>query len=316
MARVKGDPRSNIVDALRLWFYLEFVCKDAGIKRTGYQLERYFEPEKITLSPAGIRQRSGKWDRLATLKTFPSEITIQLIERRQPGARYYLEMPLWESFQPKQKSNKEWVQFYQRLRPAIRDAALSLTTADDYAVRIKHIRSKALDAILFEGDVDALICSIALFKHAKASQAGAYACRLIEWKINALLFGVLNCKPFYEHKLIIYKVFKQVVIGKDDGDFCFPSIWDYSDEDFYLKYQIQHDIFLMAEDIGLIRSRKEEQYFFYLLRKSDVYSVYQELNEAKRVKQWQVKNSRYGLQWIIHKLNQKRPPSKQIAPLI
>ena len=38
MAKVKGDPRSNFVDALRLWLYLDFVCEEAGIKKTGYQL--------------------------------------------------------------------------------------------------------------------------------------------------------------------------------------------------------------------------------------------------------------------------------------
>lgn len=93
-------------------------------------------------------------------------------------------------------------------------------------------------------------------------------------------------------------------------------MWDYSDEDVHLTSQIQNSVLLMAEDIGLIRPIKERQYFLYLVRKSDLFSVYQELNEAKQVKQWQVKKSRDGLQWVIRKLNRKRPPSKQIGSLI
>lgn len=317
MARVKGDPRRNIVDALRLWFYLEFVSKEAGIKKTGYQLEQYFQPDNMKKpDDAEFLRRNGKWERLVALKTFPSEATIRLIEQRLPGARYYLEMPLWEALQPKPKSNKEWVLFYRKLRPALCNAALSLTTDNDHAVRVKHVRSKALDDILFEGDVDALACSIALFRHAKTSGAGVYACRQIEWKINALLFGVLNHWPFYNHKLVFYKAFKKFVMSEKDGNFLFPPMWDYSDEDFHLKSQIQNSILLIAEDIGLIRPIRERQYFLYLVRKSDQFSVYQELNEAKQVKQWQVKKSKDGLEWVIRKLNRKRPPSKQIGPQI
>lgn len=317
MARVKGDPRRNIVDALRLWFYLEFVSKEAGIKKTGYQLEQYFQPENMKKpDDAEFLKRSGKWERLVALKTFPSEATIRLIEQRLPGSRYYLEMPLWEALQPEPKSNKEWVQFYHTLRPALFNAALSLTTKNDHAVRVKHVRSKALDDILFEGDVDALACSIALFRHAKASQAGAFACRQIEWKINALLFGVLNHWPFYNHKLVFYKAFKKFVISESEGNLLFPPIWNYSNEDIHRTSQIQNSIMLIAEDIGLIRPIKDEQYFLYLVRKSDLFSVYQELNEAKQVKQWQVKKSKDGLEWVIRKLNRKRPPSKQIGPQI
>lgn len=72
----------------------------------------------------------------------------------------------------------------------------------------------------------------------------------------------------------------------------------------------------MAEDIGLIRPIREEQYFSYLIRKSDMYSVYQELSQAKRVKKWQVQESRDGLKWVINKLNQKRPPSNKIGCVI
>lgn len=313
MAKVKGNPRTNYVDALRLWFYLEFICKEAGVRKKGYQLELHFEPTKVKLRSAGIRQRSGKWDRLVALKTFPSETTIQLIEQRYPGSRYYLEMPLWEALQPKLKSNKEWIQFYRRLRPALRNAALSLTTIEDGAVKIKHVRSKALDDILYEGDADALACTIALLRHAKNSKAGAFPCRQIEWKINVLLFGVLNYWPFYHKKLLIYKIFTHVVIGTEDENFFFPPMWQYSDEEFYLNSQIQSDIVLMAEDINLIIPIREEKYFLYLVRKSDLYSVYQELKEAKRVKKWQVRNSRHGLKWVIHKLNQKRPPSNKIG---
>jgi hypothetical protein len=59
----------------------------------------------------------------------------------------------------------------------------------------------------------------------------------------------------------------------------------HSDEDVHLTSQIQNSVLLMAEDIGLIRPIKERQYFLYLVRKSDLFSVYQELNEAKQVKQ-------------------------------
>jgi|GEM_PF-3711544 hypothetical protein len=316
MCKVRGNPRTNFVDALRLWIYLDYVCKRAGISKKGYQLEQHFEPEKITLRSAGIRQRSGKWDRLVALKTFPSEVTIQLIEKRYPRSRYYLEMPLWEALQPTSKSSKEWTQLYHRLRPALRDAALSLVSPEDNTVRIKHIRSKALDNILFEGDADALACTIALLRHAKACKAGAYVCRLIEWKINALLFGVLNYAPFYQQKHVIFKLFTQVVIGDDDGNFIFKPMWQFSDDELHIKFQVQNSIILMAEDIGLIRAIREEQYFAYLVRKSNMYAVYEELSQAKRVKKWQVKESRDGLKWIIHKLNQKRPPSNKISSVI
>lgn len=236
MCKVRGNPRTNFVDALRLWIYLDYVCKRAGISKKGYQLEQHFEPEKITLRAAGIRQRSGKWDRLVALKTFPSEATIQLIEKHYPGSRYYLEMPLWEALQPTLKGSKEWIQFYHALRPALRDAALSLVSPENNTVRIKHVHSKALDNILFEGDVDALACVIALLRHAKSCHAGEYPRRIIEWKIHALLFGVLNHEPFILKNHIIYKLFVHIVIGDESDNFFFKPMWQYSDDELYLKF--------------------------------------------------------------------------------
>ncbi len=71
-----------------------------------------------------------------------------------------------------------------------------------------------------------------------------------------------------------------------------------------------------ADDVLFLNLGREEKYFLYLVRKSDFYSTYQELKEAKQVTRWQVKDSRHGLQWVIRKLNQKRPRSKQIGPQI
>jgi len=93
-------------------------------------------------------------------------------------------------------------------------------------------------------------------------------------------------------------------------------MWQFSDDELHIKFQVQNSIILMAEDIGLIRAIREEQYFAYLVRKSNMYAVYEELSQAKRVKKWQVKESRDGLKWIIHKLNQKRPPSNKISSVI
>lgn len=317
MAKVKGDPRNNFVDALRLWLYLDFVCEKAGIKKTGYQLEQYFQPDNMKKSDdAEFLKRSGKWERLVALKTFPSEATIRLIEQRLPGSRYYLEMPLWEALQPKPKSNKEWVLFYRKLRPALCNAALSLITENDHAVRVKHVRSKALDDILFEGDVDALACTIALLRHARVSNAGAYSCRIIELKIKALLFGVLSNRFFYKQSIAVYKALAAVATTDDSLNWLFPPIWRYSDDELMLRCEIEQKIIPMADDVLFLNLGREEKYFLYLIRKSDFYSTYQELTEAKQVTKWQVKDSRRGLQWVIRKLNQKRPPSKQIGPQI
>ncbi|MBU1436128.1 MAG: hypothetical protein KKF79_02050 [Gammaproteobacteria bacterium] len=142
------------------------------------------------------------------------------------------------------------------------------------------------------------------------------ACPRFCLKIKALLFGVLNERFLYKKSIAIYKAFASVATTDDSLDWLFPPIWKYSDDELMLRCEIEQNIIPMADDVLFLNLGREEKYFLYLVRKSDFYLTYQELKEAKRVTKWQVKDSRRGLQWVIRKLNQKRPPSKQIGPQI
>ena len=56
--------KTDEIKTLRISSYLNFVCNRAGIELTGYQFERYFEPEKVIRDEATKAvKRSCKYDR-------------------------------------------------------------------------------------------------------------------------------------------------------------------------------------------------------------------------------------------------------------
>ena len=88
--------KTDEIKTLRISSYLNFVCNRAGIELTGYQFERYFEPEKVIRDEATKAvKRSCKYDRYIYKSVCPNHDTAMLIESKTSGSIELLYSPIW-----------------------------------------------------------------------------------------------------------------------------------------------------------------------------------------------------------------------------
>lgn len=142
------------------------ACFAAHIEFKGCQLEKHFEPETIRLHRSGTLQRSGKWDRYVRAKSTPGQETIEKIKNRypEPYHYYFSDSPLWAAIRAGEQSDKYWTTFYQNLRPSLQKHIFVYDIGQRARLTRRKLRNSSIDAILREGDLDALACLVALMR--------------------------------------------------------------------------------------------------------------------------------------------------------
>jgi hypothetical protein len=165
-----GRPKRNPIEAIKTKVYMSEVCFRAGLAFKGCQLEAHFEPDKIVEGKSGLQQRSCKWDRYINGTKSPSPKQIEKIESRYPSKTlaYLRSMPLWDALKAGEQNEAQWVNLYKSLRLSLqRHIFVTSAAIGTEPFQRKKLRKSAIDAILREGDLDALACLIALMRDGK-----------------------------------------------------------------------------------------------------------------------------------------------------
>ena len=220
------------IKTLRITSYLKYVCNKAGIELTGYQLERYFEPEKVSRDEESKAiRRSCKYDRYIRQSVCPNQQTASLIETKAKGSTEILHSPIWHVLDCI-KSERDLEHSILNLHPQIQ---IELFEAKRNAAN-QHVRklltSKSLENIMTSGDLHG-VCGLlillfgtdkALLKISKISIEKS----LVEMLLNLatttypieLVWNIYQCVAPYlpqraKSKTLTYPEFEFKVVQKN-----------------------------------------------------------------------------------------------------
>lgn len=284
----------------------------ARIKCTGYQLEHYFEPNKIVENQStGLIIRSCKYDRYLQMKSFPSRNTLLAIERKIPTASQFLTQEIWQSLICNPPDSAYWMQFYQNLRPGLQRHVFRMKPSSDQNFEQKKMRYLTINAIYREGDQQALACLIALMRQARASEH-YLVYDMIETAVYNLIFFVLSYEPYYSVRNEIINYVKSQIVENDINCRIRESPWTITEADVDTICGINRKNILLAEDLGLATTNKEMIELFYWKHHGNKHLIVKEMAQACRVQKYELPDSDRGLKWLITNINKSRSPTNKI----
>lgn len=300
--RRRGAPRRQEVDRIRAKLWAHVVCLAAGITHTGYAMDLHFgwlstdeNTGAVTRRCQGNRYLHGR---------VPHAATIANIEARYPGCRRWLTLPLWDALRLHITQDDYWPQFFRSLRPSlVRRLFYARTDAANYVRKPFH--PSLLEALLREGDEDALACLIGLLRE-RPPQAHQLHFEQLE-RVTSLLFRCLSATfPFWLVAHDIYAYLHKHIIAHD-AERYFDYSWNFSHEDLERFRRQLHRLTLMAEDLCLINADIQDREFAYWLFEGDTSLIVDELKQSKKAGAVVVSNRDHGLAWLIGKLNKSEP---------
>lgn len=317
LSKSRGRPKRNPVEIIWTLVLMREACFAAKIEFKGCQLEKHFEPETIKLHRSGTLQRSGKWDRYVRGKSTPGQETIDKIKKRYPELHHYYfsDSPLWAAMRAGEQTDEYWITFYQSLRPSLQKHIFVSDTGQSTRLKRRKLRSSSIDAILREGDLDALACLVALMRDGQ-NPPPSFKYQNLELAVYNLLFWTLTASVPGSFSHLIWAYFVTFIIEKDRTYFHHENLWQLSREEITDVVSFHHASMLKAEDLGLILQGKQTREFLYWKYKGNSQLIFKEIVEAQKVEKYELKEAPRGLKWLVKQLNKTRPKSEHIGNII
>jgi hypothetical protein len=282
--------------------------------KTGYQLERYFNPEKLDYID-GETKRSGKWDHYLKSGTKPSITVLKQVEQEYAWAYNYYTLSLWKVLRSGKQSKIYWCEFYLSLDKKLQRFCYRFKSfmAGDLLKR-KSQKSAVLDKLFRIGTPDALACLVALLRES-ADEDSPFEYDYIETTVFNMIFWIIGEAPFFYHldEIYTYLVEHIFVKGNDRMLLMRATPWTLTSSDLATRVSINNNNILLAEDIGLISSRSETREFIYWKFKGDSHLIVKEMAEALYTSHYNLPDSKRGLKWLIKKLNKTRKNSRKLS---
>lgn len=313
---LKLASRKNPVDSLKSMTYGREICRRAGIKPTGYQIELFLSGGKLKRdSLTGKVKRSCKWDRILSGKRLPNQTTIDEVGKVLPECNIFLDLPLWEAIHAGEKNFSYWKAFYKKLPPQLQKYIFKSSSGYVNRDKRKRIIEPTVNAICRFGNVDALACLIAFYREMKIDNPLIEPIWL-EFPIRSLFLTTCTYAPFsfVQHELLSY-LLKYIFTLPSESRFT-PNPWNINSTElerstFTLNYALN-----IADDLELVTSLEEQAEFFYWFTSGNSKVIMTELFAALESDSWKVKSENDGLGWLIHKLNLRRRPDRKITKFI
>jgi len=312
----RGRPPRNPIEYLRTRVFMFEVCRIARVEFKGYQLEKYFEPEKISKKADGTVKRPCKWDRFVSGAKSPSPDTLKLIFKKSPNNTFLKELyysPIWTALAAGNHDDNYWLTFYKSLRFNIQKVLFNSKSNIPY--QRNTLQNKSIDVIFRQWDFQALACLIALTRDKKFSLTFPEYDNA-EVAIYHLLLHSCSYSCFIEFVDEIWNYMKQHIINRQRNFIFHKDLWD-DNVETTMKYIVglSSNIYL-AEDLDLISPGKLTSEFMFWKHKGNTKLIIEEMLEARQVEKYKLKDSHRGLKWLVGKLNQSLPKSRKIEGYI
>lgn len=311
----KGRPPKNPVEIYRTLTLMSTLRWKNRDLRTGYQLEKFFEPN-IFPDKNNARARSCKWDRYLKGVT-PRKESLALVERRYPTAMSYYNSSLWSALKAGEQTPQYWTDFYSSIDEDLRTLCYRFKTVKckkNSSMSLSRAKREPLEALMRIGTHEALACLFALLREAEAREDITEYIEL-EYALHHDVFWVLSENPFHgvAHQILHYL---DKYIFRQGNKLLFRIIpespFKMSPQKAEERMWINGKNIMLAEDIGLFYSREQGKEFRYWKYKGDNFLIVREMAEAMSVQKYKLPDSHQGLKWLIGKLNKTREKNNQL----
>lgn len=295
---------------------MDYVCHLAHISFTGYQLESYFEPERIQIKDDGTRIRSSKWERFVSGIHTPSSTTRKTIYSKlghEMELETFFNHPLWLALATGDFDNQYWMDFYQTLPLDIQQLIFKKNNTTGQPLVLKKIRLAIIKAILKFWNNDAFACLIALSRD-KSADIDFFAKDKLPYFIHKYLQYLFEMSSFSRFSHELWEYFQVHIVPNSIMSHSNKALWNKVDGyQKTIKYSQSMGInYLMAEDVLIIRSDQIGKLFLYWKLFGDIDLINHELHQANSTEKYQLPNTEYGLKWLIQQMNKDLPKSKHI----
>lgn len=308
-----GRPPKNPIEKLRVQVLMTAIRMQNQNLKSGYQLERYFNPEQLSYVD-GETKRSGKWDHYIKNGTKPSIAVLEQIEEEYDWAYSFYSLNLWKALQSGKQSPVYWCEFYLSLDKNLQRLCHRFKSymASDF-LKEKSEKSAILDKLIRVGTPDALACLIALLRES-ADDGSPFEYDYIETAIFNMIFWIIGEAPFFYHldETYTYLVDHIFVSGNDDLRVMRSTPWILTSSELTTRVSINNKNIMLAEDISLISTLSETREFIYWKLKGDSHLIVREMAEAFNTKKYYLPDSKWGLKWLIKKLNKTRKKAHKL----
>ncbi|MET0116427.1 MAG: hypothetical protein ABW090_03280 [Sedimenticola sp.] len=171
MVNTAGRPKNkNQTKPLKAkaWFY--YVAARLHLKRTGYALENYLEPEKVRRNDDGTVTRPCKYDGYKKGLHIPDPDLVDEVDLIAPGSKSLLYHPFWEVANPIQDITELYIHL-NKLSSGIVELLFHPGT-EPGKVPQRHRKDylATLDALSKKADLDAFTACIGLLQEANLTR--------------------------------------------------------------------------------------------------------------------------------------------------
>ncbi len=309
-----GRPPTNPVERIRVKILMTAINMQNQSLKTGYQLERYFNPERLTYID-GETKRSGKWDHYRKKGTTPSSSVLKSIKKEYPWAYALYESKIWTTLQCGHQSKYYWSEFYLSCDPELQRLCYRFKSynAGDF-LKFKSKKRIALNKLFKIGTLDALACLIALLRESIEDES-PFEYDAIETTVFNLIFWIIGEAPFFHHIKELYQFLVDYIFVSDNHQFRLlrSTPWSLTKNEIGIRISINNKNIMLAEDISLISTREETRKFIYWKHKGDSRLIVKEMADAFYQNKYAIPDSKHGLKWLIKKLNKTRQADQQLS---
>ncbi|ANB24602.1 hypothetical protein A6F57_04885 [Alteromonas stellipolaris] len=311
-----GRPKRNPIEAIKTPAFMGYVCHLAQISYTGYQLESYFEPERIQIKDDGTRIRSGKWDRFIAGTHTPSKTARDTIYSKlghKDALEMYFNHPIWVALAAGEFDSQYWMNFYQTLPIDIQKLIFKKNNTSGQPLVLKTIRLPTIKSILKFWNDDAFACLVALSRDSSVN-IDFFAKRELPFFVHKYLQYLFEMSFFSRVTKELWEHFQHYIIPNSILSLSHHDLW--TENDCYHKtmtYSRAMGVnYLKAEDVCIINSKRSGNLFLYWKLFGNLKLINQELNEAFHSKNYRLPDSNKGLKWLIKQMNKHLPKSEHI----
>ena len=305
-----GRPKNDPIVKIRAQAFVAYACHLLGIDNSGYLLNEHLQQQSNGVQTS----HNNKWERIKRGDHLPSLTSRNEVYHAfgfEDELEPFFNHPIWSALKAKNIGKDHWQAFYRILPLDIQYHIFSKNTESDQSLNTALITSSKLKQILMLWNDDAFACLIALcrdksieFERSASLKISFYVSKYLEyWLRKAYLRDCANETWQYFQRYIV----PGSIFSKHDH-----TLWQGGFNTLHQSSQASSAYFLIAEDLGLIRTPACQKLYFYWKTMGNIKRINEELLEAYNTTRYKPPDTELGLKWLIQKMNQHLPKKQQI----
>jgi hypothetical protein len=239
----------------------------------------------------------------------PEGKSLDSIKNRCPSAYKHYCSPFWQAIQVKERSDREWEDFYRTLDERVVYLVFEFLHNPKQPYEGIKSEKKPLVKLIRIGDDHAVAALIGLTR-----QFGRNLIQhdYIETQLYNIMFNFMSEFFSYDAVLPVYQFLYEQFLNRPEADRLRLSPWPNDANTVFKIIGIEYKNLLIAEDLGMVATYQQRREFFFWKYMGDRFEIIKEMTYALDENKWALTDHPKGLKWLIHNLNKTRPKNHKL----